>query len=94
MSDTLYKCTVCGRVGTVGRCCGDETREPLNDLAREEQKKIKSQNLSEADPLLAEVRALIMDSNLKWNNENEKLYIAAYNNAIKDVLKILGEQFS
>lgn len=40
MSDTLYKCTVCGRVGTVGRCCGDETREPLNDLARDEQGKI------------------------------------------------------
>jgi len=26
-NDTLYRCTVCGRVGSVGRCCGDETRE-------------------------------------------------------------------
>lgn len=25
----LWRCTVCGRVGTVGRCCGEETREPL-----------------------------------------------------------------
>ena len=60
MKDTWYKCTICGRVGTVGRCCGDETREPLNDFAREEQEKIKSQNLLKAeayDSLLAEVRA-------------------------------------
>lgn len=26
----LWRCTVCGRVGTVGRCCGEETREPVN----------------------------------------------------------------
>jgi hypothetical protein len=25
----LWRCTVCGRIGTVGRCCGEETREPL-----------------------------------------------------------------
>lgn len=49
MDDTLYRCTVCGRVGTVGRCCGEETREPLNDLARQEQEKIKSQNLPKAN---------------------------------------------
>ena len=24
--DGLWKCTVCGRVGSVGRCCGDNTR--------------------------------------------------------------------
>ena len=38
--DTWYKCTVCGREGRVGRCCGDETRIPLNRLAEEEQKHI------------------------------------------------------
>ena len=27
----LWRCTVCGRVGTVGRCCGEETREPVNE---------------------------------------------------------------
>lgn len=36
MDDTLFRCTVCGRIGLVGRCCGEDTREPLNDLAREE----------------------------------------------------------
>lgn len=24
----LWRCTVCGRIGAVGRCCGEETREP------------------------------------------------------------------
>jgi len=32
--DSQFRCTVCGRIGTVGRCCGLETREPLNELAR------------------------------------------------------------
>lgn len=41
MNDTRYKCTVCGRIGSVGRCCGDETRIPLNKAAREEQRKLK-----------------------------------------------------
>jgi hypothetical protein len=31
-----WRCTICGRDGTVGRCCGLETREPLNDAARAE----------------------------------------------------------
>ena len=34
--DTQFRCTVCGQIGTVGRCCGLNTREPLNDLARAE----------------------------------------------------------
>ena len=25
----FWRCTVCGRVGAVGRCCGEETREPV-----------------------------------------------------------------
>ena len=40
-NDTWYRCTMCGREGRVGRCCGDETREPLNGLATKEQAKIK-----------------------------------------------------
>lgn len=24
----LWKCTKCGRIGTVGRCCGEDTRVP------------------------------------------------------------------
>ncbi len=38
--DTWYRCTVCGREGRVGRCCGYDTREPMNDAAREEQRQI------------------------------------------------------
>ena len=30
-----WQCTVGGRVGEVGRCCGRDTRRPLNDAARE-----------------------------------------------------------
>ena len=29
-SCAMYRCTVCGRVGAVGRCCGDETRERIS----------------------------------------------------------------
>ena len=32
-TDPLFRCTVCGQIGTVGRCCGLETREPMNELA-------------------------------------------------------------
>ena len=35
-NDSQFRCTVCGQIGTVGRCCGLDTREPLNDLARAE----------------------------------------------------------
>jgi hypothetical protein len=41
-NDTWYKCTICGREGLVGRCCGNETRIPLNKLAKEEQERITS----------------------------------------------------
>ena len=40
-SDTWYRCNICGREGRVGRCCSDEDRTPLNDLARAEQERIK-----------------------------------------------------
>ena len=40
-NDTWYRCTICGREGRVGRCCGDETRAPLNVLAKKEQATIK-----------------------------------------------------
>lgn len=33
----LWRCTVCGRVGTVGRCCGEETREPVNHAVLSEE---------------------------------------------------------
>ena len=43
-TDTWYRCTVCGREGTVGRCCGDETRIPLNEKARKEQAAQRHEN--------------------------------------------------
>lgn len=30
-----WRCTTCGRVGTVGRCCGEDTREPVPYNRRE-----------------------------------------------------------
>lgn len=33
MTTDLWRCTVCGRIGTVGRCCGEETRERVDVLA-------------------------------------------------------------
>lgn len=27
--EPTYRCTVCGRIGSVGRCCGDDTRIPV-----------------------------------------------------------------
>ena len=46
--DAQFLCTVCGQIGVVGRCCGLDTREPLNDRARneilaEEQRKANSE---------------------------------------------------
>jgi hypothetical protein len=34
--DPQFQCTICGRIGTVGRCCGRDTRIPLNDAARQD----------------------------------------------------------
>jgi hypothetical protein len=42
--DTQWQCTVCGRIGSVGRCCGDEARKPLNEAARKEAERIKAAN--------------------------------------------------
>ena len=33
----LWRCTVCGRLGTVGRCCGEETREPVSHAVLPEE---------------------------------------------------------
>jgi hypothetical protein len=35
--DTLFRCTICGREGSVGRCCGRDTRneKAKMDIARE-----------------------------------------------------------
>ena len=33
INDSQFRCTICGTVGTVGRCCGRDTRVPLNEAA-------------------------------------------------------------
>jgi rubrerythrin len=54
----LWRCTVCGRVGTVGRCCGEETRERVN----------MEQLLAENERLRDEVERLRTDgaSAVRW----------------------------
>ena len=46
--DTLYKCNVCESIGTVGRCCSDEDRTPLNNKAKLEQMLIKEYKIKQA----------------------------------------------
>ena len=46
-NDTWYRCNICGREGRVGRCCSDEDRTPLNDLARAEQEKERKMTVKE-----------------------------------------------
>ena len=46
-NDTWYRCNICGREGRVGRCCSDEDRTPLNDLARAEQERINKMTVKE-----------------------------------------------
>jgi hypothetical protein len=69
-NDTWYRCTVCGREGRVGRCCGDETREPLNELAKKEQKEINSKSFGV-------YKLQICDSDQRWRTptDNAELYI-------------------
>lgn len=38
-NEPAWQCTICGRIGTVGRCCGKNTRRPLNRVAFEELNK-------------------------------------------------------
>jgi len=69
MRDTLYRCTVCGREGRVGRCCGDETRAPLNDLAKKEQATIKLQRRLKME-LKENVKEKLAEAVELWADEN------------------------
>lgn len=53
-NDTWYRCNVCGQEGRVGRCCSDEDRTPLNDLAKKEQARIKGAKVQELTELIME----------------------------------------
>jgi hypothetical protein len=65
MIDELWRCTICGQVGSVGRCCGNDTREPLNDAARAEQRRID-------DEYIDTVRRAVE----KWNRSRIERLIA------------------
>lgn len=59
----IFRCSLCGRIGTGERCCGRETRIPLNDAALQE--------------ILPELRTLRRHINLceHWLNERlEKIF--------------------
>ena len=72
-NDTWYRCTVCGREGRVGRCCGDETREPLNDLAREERREgvkvtlfVAGRDVAREQKLSVVVTGKCLDCGAEW----------------------------
>ncbi len=60
MTDTQYKCTKCGQVSPVGRCCGEHTRIPLNEAARRECGMTTDRETIER--LEAECQALALDA--------------------------------
>lgn len=68
----LWRCTVCGRFGTVGRCCGEETREPAN----------MEQLLAENARLLRELR---QETERRW--EGNRRATQEYLEDMRDVLK-------
>ena len=70
--DCLWRCTVCGRIGTVGRCCGEETRERVN----------MEQLLAENERLLRELR---QETERRW--EGNRRAAQEYVEDMRDVLR-------
>lgn len=56
----LWRCTVCGQVSTVGRCCGEETREPWRPIRRKDEEETRRIEAvaDRAEQLEAEIDAL------------------------------------
>ena len=65
----LWRCTVCGRFGTVGRCCGEETRERVT----------MEQLLAENEALLDALRQITEwpDGGNRYGQENIKRFAQA-----------------
>jgi hypothetical protein len=61
---TEYRCMICGRVGSVGRCCSTELREPLNNEAVEEQSILLASRKSYND--LSEDQKSVIDEYMSW----------------------------
>lgn len=57
--EPLWKCTVCGRTGTVGRCCGEETRTMVTEDASSQAKTTAALHKSHGPETLL--------PQLKWN---------------------------
>ena len=81
-NDTWYRCNICGREGRVGRCCSDEDRTPLNDLARAEQERIKGGKMT--------VKELI--EKLKEFDENLPVYVNDHMGGGYPVSDMISEQ--
>jgi len=56
-----FQCTLCGQVGSVGMCCGTNTREPLNAAARLALRKRVKSELKDNLPILKRSADLILD---------------------------------
>jgi hypothetical protein len=104
-NDTWYRCTVCGREGLVGRCCGDEKREPLNRLAVIARQKTqieylkKAVELADANPAM-EIHFAVdnngMLENSGWTDHRIKsaeisLYWSSDEKILTDIDKVIDE---
>lgn len=84
--EPLYRCTVCGRVGTVGRCCGLETREPLTPECQPERSKPTQSLPLEPTPAMIEAGAQRLvhwrDEDSRWPEDwDEWMVVASRNDA-------------
>ena len=72
-NDTWFKCTVCGCESPVGRCCGEETRLPLNKKAKEVIAKIKTDKINKIKEAMNNLNITIDDltKGLKTLRENK-----------------------
>jgi hypothetical protein len=86
-NEPMYRCTICGREGSVGRCCGDDTRIPLNDAAEKEMHDIRMRQIVHMSrealedikaTARAEARRAAQDCNGCWLDDS-KAHIACIN---------------
>ncbi len=88
-TDTWYRCTVCGREGKVGRCCGDETRIPLNEKARKEQAAQRHENgTSYRDRVHSASIAILPLLMERWNEPGYSDVAACYESVRLAIIQI------
>lgn len=59
-----FECMICGRKGSVGRCCSNELREPLTREGFMEQQKSLSSRKSYHD--LNDVEKFVINEYISW----------------------------